>query len=186
MSLSRTLQINKTVEVNGDSHEFCLLDIYDIAKIDEARKASLKTVAKANANEAGLTKSDIYNIVMDIDARDFSLNEILGYVTTPKGASDTLERSLVKAGKTKDEAKAIIGKMENVDSINLAQQLMLLPRKKEEAKIEDPNAGTAEVSTQKTPPNDSGSSEVSQPTISTPTPVGKSDKKQKETLCFGD
>lgn len=186
MSLSRTLQTNKTIEIDGENQEFALLDIYDIAKIDEARKSCLKAIAKANAKDAGLTNADIYNICMDIDSRDFTLNELLGYVMTPKGSADVLERSLVKAGKKKEDTKAVVQQMEAVQIINLAQELMLTPRKAKEEPV-DPNVGTAEVSTPKTPPTDSNSAAaVSQSTTSTDTKSGKTDKTKDAALSFGE
>lgn len=186
MSLSRTLQTNKTIEVDGENQEFELLDIYDIAKIDEARKSALQSVAKTNGKEAGLTNADLYNIAMDISARDFTLNELLGYVMTPKGSADVLERSLVKSGLKKEDARAIIAKMEAVSIINLAQDLLLAPRKSKEEPA-NPNEGTSVVSTQQTQPTVStDGAQSSHSTTSTSTESVKPSKMSDAQISFGE
>lgn len=175
-SLSNALAVNKTVNINGTDVAFSRIDLFDLAKIDEGRKAHAKTVAKANAKEAGLTPADVYNVCVDIDLRSFTVGEMLAHARTPGGAAEVLTHSLVKVGKTKDEAKAIISHLPSHEATELAIDLMLVRRNPETS---DPNASTAAAGTPAT-------ADSSPASTSTTTATGPTTSTNAEPKGFGD
>lgn len=182
-NLTDALQLGQSVPIDGTDVQFPPIEIYDLGLIDQARKQHLKNIAKANAKDAGLLPADIFNVTMDIDARDFTVNDMLVYAQTPKGVSSVLERSLVKAGRKDAEAQGLVRKLLPTAAVNLAVNLILKTRdakpkdEKQQQGASDPNAPAAA---------DTTAAESSPITTSTATTPSDGTDRPDKTLAFGD
>jgi hypothetical protein len=123
--LTQVTQTGLEVKISDDTQTFPRLSLYDLAAVEEGRKAKAKDAADKDGKASGLTPYDVYNVKLDIEARELTVGDWLRYAQTPSGASTILIKSLSKVGVKPADAKTLIQKLDPHEAVGLAHKVLM-------------------------------------------------------------
>jgi hypothetical protein len=111
------------IERRGESFPRLLME--DYGTLEEACRVVRRHVAKQVLDECDIKKpADRAAALLEVERRGVSVSDVDAFLGTKAGAALALKRSLKKAGKPDEDAKAVLGSFDFIDARDLARALV--------------------------------------------------------------
>ncbi len=135
MSVVDAFQAARTEQINNQEVKFARLILEtDLANLCSQVTSERKDKAKALVKEAPIPNLELYAILQDIDDRTISIPGLLDKAGDPLWAIKIVKHSLVKAGNSPEMIAMVMDFVDAISMVNLAQELVLSRRPKDQAK----------------------------------------------------